>query len=767
MEFWAHSGTPGDHGDWQPLSNHLRQVAGLAEDLGRPHGIGRTARLAGLLHDLGKYDHEVQRRIAGANIHVDHSTAGGAVLLSRAIRLDRLAAELVAYAILGHHAGLPDRLHGSEGRTASGASLNERLEGFKPGRLDPAWEAEVPLNLSGIFEEMRAKIAAPERAGWDLALLARMVFSCLVDADFRDTEAHYARIGQGPRRDRDWPDLPAIVPDLLARFDAYMAEKAVGTEDNDLNRLRRDILAHVRERAALPPGLFTLTVPTGGGKTLASLGFALDHARQHGHQRIVYAIPFTSIIDQTAAIFREVLGAEHVLEHHSATEDTQARTKNPDEAAGREKLRLAMEDWAAPVVVTTNVQIFESLFAARPSRARKLHNIAGSVIVLDEAQAIPRPLLEPCVRMIDALARHWGCTVVLCTATQPAFHKGRLALPLSEERELAPDPAGLAACLRRSRIERVGTMDDAALCEALAATPQGLVIVNTRRHALELFRAAEGLSGLFHLSTRQCAAHRRAILAEVKRRLTTGEPCRVIATSLVEAGVDLDFPRVWRAEAGLDQIVQAAGRCNREGKRSAEESLVTVFVPEGRDPPPEIVDLIGDMRRTLRPEDDLLAPATIERYFEEVYWRLCPKPELPCPDLDKHKVMDSFSFSLSDKSNFTNFAFRSVAERFRLIEDTMAPVVVPWDDTAQRAVDRLGAPEVSSGSLARDIQTYLVQVPPRVREALLRNGHVRFERPDFRGDQFAVLTPGGMNLYSEEVGLEWERVEELPGGGVV
>lgn len=754
MPFWAHSGSLADRSDWQLLPDHLQQVADLASALGAPLGLARTAHLAGLFHDLGKYDPAFDRRLRGEAVRVDHSTAGGAVLKASAQGREVAVAEALAYAILGHHAGLPDRAS----PLTWDACLDGRLERFgrSADRLDPSWQQEMPLDFAGTWDEIAAKVR-PEQRGFDLSLAVRMIFSCLVDADFRDTERFYAQLRGGPAPDRIWPALQDHVADLVDRFDTHMAGL---TGAGEINHLRRDILAHVRGRATLPPGLFTLTVPTGGGKTLASLGFALDHARLHGHSRIVYAIPFTSIIDQTAAIFRGVLGKGVVLEHHSALDEAThtAREADPDQDTGRRKLRLAMEDWAAPVVVTTNVQLFESLFAARPSRARKLHNVANSVIVLDEAQTIPRPLLVPCVRMIDALARHYGCTIVLCTATQPAFGQGALALPIAG-RELAPDPKALATKLRRARVVRGGEMDDPALVKALGGEEQALVIVNSRRHALELFRGAQAadLEGLVHLTTRQCAAHRRVILAEMRRRLAEGQPCRVVATSLIEAGVDVDFPRVWRAEAGLDQIVQAAGRCNREGRHKPEDSLVTVFRPAEQRPPPEIAGLVSDMQRMIDKHSDLLSLEAMEAYFEEVYWRMGED------QLDAKRILDRLRVSRTG----TDFAFRTIAEDFRMVESEMAPVIVPWDEQAQAAIRELGVPDIPSGRIARALQTYLVQVPLKDRERLIRNGHAAFERPDLRGDQFEVLTSAGRSLYREDTGLEWERADELAQGGII
>ncbi|HMR36664.1 DEAD/DEAH box helicase [uncultured Paracoccus sp.] len=514
--------------------------------------------------------------------------------------------------------------------------------------------------------------------------------------------------------------------------------------EGDLNQLRSEILSHVRKEAEKEPGLFTLTVPTGGGKTLASMGFALDHAARHGHRRIIYAIPYTSIIDQTAAIFRDLFG-DNVLEHHSAIE-----SERPG-AQGHDKIRLAMEDWAAPLIVTTNVQLFESLFAARPSRCRKLHNIAGSVIVLDEAQTLPRKLLIPTLRMIEVLTAHYGCSVVLCTATQPAFDSRQLkqgGLPL-EGRELAPDPQGLASKLRRARIVRAGPMDDAALIDALSAAPQGFVIVNNRAHALALFRdgQAAGIDGLIHLTTRQYPVHRRAILSDIRARLVAGQPCRLIATSLIEAGVDLDFPLGWRAEAGLDSCVQAAGRVNRNGTRDIEASRLTVFSPVGYSAPAEIRALAEAMDRVAARHDDLLSPDAIRDWFEEVYWKAGPA-RLGQP------MVDRFILATSG----TDFPFRSIAAEYRMIDSPMVPVIVPGDE-AKAAVADLAYANIPSGLIARRLQPYTVQIPARSRAKLVGNGHAAFLHPDLRADQFCVLQT--MSLYHAESGLWWEDADYL------
>lgn len=742
-KYFAHSGRARDRSDWQTLAEHSEETARRAREAGAAVGLPLCAGVAGAFHDFGKYDPAFQRRLSGDKAAVDHSTAGAHLLLGRAGPRPH-AAEILAHAILGHHAGLPDK-------TGSEAAMDRRIAGFR-NPIPAAITAAQQIDLAPLLTELAAKMRRGN--GFDASVAGRMIFSCLVDADYKDTEAFYDKL-EGRKHDRDWPALSDILPDLRARFAAHMAGLPQGGE---LNPLRRDILAHIRNGAALSPGLFTLTVPTGGGKTLASLGFALDHAAAHGHRRIIYAIPYTSIIDQTAATFSEVFGDKGnlVLEHHSSIDE-----ERPGQQ-GRDKLRLAMEDWAAPVVVTTNVQLFESLFAARPSRARKLHNIAGSIIILDEAQALPRELLMPVLRMLDTLAVHYGCTIVLCTATQPAFDSAQLkegGLPLSG-RELAPAPQGLARKLRRARIVDGGEMDDPALVAALRDSPQGMVIVNSRKHALELFQTArsEGLEGLIHLTTRQYPAHRRRIIADIRKRLAEGRFCRLIATSLIEAGVDIDFPRGWRAEAGLDSIVQSAGRVNREGKRPVEDSTLTVFRAPDHPPLPQIKHLAKATRIIAGKfgYENLLETEAIRGWFEEVYWNAMQGTDRNGRKLlDREGIVAMFSVGQTG----TKFSYRTAAEKFRMIDSPMVPVIVAIEEAGLKEIARLTVAEIPSGGIARALQAFTVQVPDKARALLIANGHARFHAPHLRGDQFCVLENG--DLYRPEFGLHWEQADYL------
>lgn len=730
------------HDEWHKLQEHLIATGEMASEFAKEFDAQRAAKLAGLLHDLGKYSAPFQERLSGSGKPVDHSTAGAQEVVSLtngADRMDQVMAQIVAYCIAGHHTGL-----------ANYADLQRRLAEKSIAPLDKIWLKEIEVETSNLCPPAlkdRAKLTK-DTIAFQTAFLGRMIFSCLVDADFKDTERFYSK-HQNIVIDRAWPDLCANIDLLLTRFNAYMDDKQKKARSTPLNALRQQILQQVRSRVAEDTGLFTLTVPTGGGKTLASLGFALDHAKEKNLRRIIYAIPFTSIIDQNAAIFREVLGENYVLEHHASIDDNCIIGKE-----ARSKLRLAMEDWAAPVIVTTNVQLFESLFSNSPSSCRKLHNLACSVIILDEAQTLPFRLLRPCLAALDELARNYGITIIFCTATQPAFDaryfdRG-VGLAL-ENRELAPDPSGLAQKLQRTKIAHGHELDDTALITALSKNQQALIIVNGRQHALNLYNKAqqEGLDGLVHLTTRQYAVHRRQLLAQIRQKLKQGEPCRVIATSLVEAGVDVDFPRVWRAEAGLDQIAQAAGRCNREGLRSIDESIVTVFKPKESKPPREIAEMAAAFRRMAHKFDNLLAPEAIRSYFEEIFWSKGRN------SLDQKKILDEFGIS----AGRLVFNYKNTAQNFQMIESGLKPIIIAHDETVRYILDRLNNPASSPGKAARELQPYIVQVPPRDFENLRKNERVGYHYSSLWGEQFAVLQDDA--LYKPAVGLLWEQADLL------
>jgi CRISPR-associated endonuclease/helicase Cas3 len=607
--FFAHSTNKSDYSDWQPLAEHLHTVGELAAEFASTFGATGFAQTAGLLHDVGKYTSDFQRRLSGEAIRVDHATNGAITATERFGQVGYL----LAYAIAGHHAGLANGQESGE-RTA----LRDRLLGTGLPPLLSEWQREIELpDLLGDlpFSPVQG------RRWFQVAFLVRMLFSCLVDADYLDTEAFYDRTeNRASARHMAAPSLIA----LRERLNVHLAGFAA---DSDVNQARAEILAHVRKKAELSPGLFSLTVPTGGGKTLASLAFALDHAIEHGLRRVIFVIPFTSIVEQNAAVFRRAfgdLGQVGVLEHHSAYTAPHILRSDVERYQSREKLRLAMENWDAPVIVTTSVQFFESLFAARSSQCRKLHNVAGSVVILDEAQTLPLGRLRPAVAAIDELARNYRTSAVLCSATQPALNASDIEGGLENVRELAPDPPALFRRLERVKVRYIGEVTDEALAGWMRAHEQVLCIVNNRRHARAVYKAMADLPGARHLTTLMCAKHRSVVLASAREDLSNGRPCRLVSTSLVEAGVDVDFPLVLRAEAGLDSVAQAAGRCNREGRRDISSSETLVFSPANADwaPPTELKQFAQAASMVLRQHsENLLSPDAIHAYFQELYWQ--------------------------------------------------------------------------------------------------------------------------------------------------
>ena len=653
-------------------------------------------------------------------------------------RYPSVVGRILAFCIAGHHAGLANWANGERS-----LSLADRLIEKVP-ELDPCWQHEIALDA---IDPPRIAYRSPDDIGSCASMFVRMVFSALVDADYLDTEAYYADV-RGTRVPRG--GHPSLT-ELAGRLEDYLRSLSGRASESAVNDVRARVLDNVRAHAGAPPGMFSLTVPTGGGKTLSSLAFALEHAIRHGLSRVIYVIPYMSIVEQTSAVFRDALRSgragedDFVLEHHSAFDEERL-----GERSGADKLRLAMENWDAPIIVTTAVQFFESLFARRPSRCRKLHNIANSVVILDEAQTLPLRHLRPCVAALDELARNWRTSVVLCTATQPALRAEDLREGFRDVRELAPDPAGLASELRRTRIMPAGMFDDNALAERLRATRQVLCIVNTRRHARDLYAALGDTEGACHLTTLMCAAHRRERLRDVRTSLAEGEPVRLVATSLVEAGVDVDFPQVWRAQAGLESIIQAAGRCNREGRaRSADVFVFEPEVSEGHGPPPEVGQFADAARTVMRAYEDPLVPEAIRAYFRELYWTRGDD------GLDTKGIM----WLLNERGRTLEIPFETVARHFRLIETAMVPVIVTnplgrADDPAVRKlIDALEHAE-RPGGIPRKLQPYTVQIPPHVRARLLAAGAARIVAEARFEQQFVVLT--NTDIYAPDVGLYWD-----------
>ncbi len=732
MNFYAHSIENQPETTWQSLHSHLHNVGKQSADFAQYFSAQEMALVTGLLHDLGKYSLDFQARLHGSPKKANHSTAGAKIALEK---WGNPIGKIMAFCIAGHHAGLANGAKLGHGRTTLDQRLRDEFGQDIPA-LDNRWQQEIKLPENIATPKFKQSKSS---SSFSLSFFTRMLYSCLVDADFLDTEQFYAQQNNTPILRGNYPSLT----ELHIQFNQYIQQFRQPEYTSELNQLRTQILDYAVSQATQETGLFSLTVPTGGGKTFTSMAFALEHAKQHGLRRVIYVIPFTSIIEQNAAEFRKAfgeLGESAVLEHHSTFDDS----KLTHQHNSQDKLRKASENWDMPIVVTTAVQFFESLFADRASRCRKLHNISGSVIILDEVQLLPLNLLKPIMAAIDELARNYRCSVVLCTATQPAIQaQDGFFNGFENVRELAPNPKVLSEQLHRTTVQHIGLQTDEQLLEKLIENEQILIIVNNRRHARFLYDSAKKCDGVFHLTTLMCAKHRSQKLDEIRQQLKDGKPCRVIATSLVEAGVDVDFPMVMRAEAGLDSVAQAAGRCNREGKRQPENSMVYVFAAEEQwKIPPELQNLSAAMRSVVRRySNDLLSPEALQDYFMQIY-------ENKGKELDKKGILDEI------KNAGTDFPFQSTAEKFRMIESHLTPIIIPFDQEAKKLITQLHHAE-HVGGILRKLQPYTVQIPENALNALFQHGRIEPINEQRFGRQFYSLI--GLDLYDKMAGLSWEN----------
>lgn len=672
MEYLAHIAKDGRR---ETIEQHLYNTAELAAHFSSAFDSADQGTLAGIAHDIGKYSEAFQRRLAGSPEHVDHSTAG-------AWECMKSRQQFAAIAVAGHHGGLPDG--GGRGDHPEKSTFLSRMNRARQGLLEPYDHWNSPLPFAELPDFLKKS-----RDPATMMFYERMLYSALVDADFLATETF---MNGSPRTEHAFngEQLERLLREYVKNWFPPQGE---------LNQQRCAILRQcIREGEKCAQGLFSLTVPTGGGKTVSSLAFALAHARRCGLQRIIYVIPYTSIIDQTAKIFRDILGPDVVLEHHSGV------TCDINEEADPETVHVAQatENWDMPVIVTTAVQFFESLYGNRSSKCRKLHNIAKSVVIFDEAQMLPIPYLRPCVHAIGQLVQHYHVSAVLCTATQPALEPVfRSFYPKLDIHELCPKEIYRSSVFRRVTFQKEGRLSWTELAQKVSAHPQVLCIVNSRAGAQKLYELLEG-EGTFHLSTLMFPAHRQQVLDEIRQRLKRNQLCRVVSTSLIEAGVDVDFPVVFREESGLDSILQAAGRCNREGKRDYRSSVVTVFSSEDKTPPLFSIP-IAAARKTMQYFDDISDPAAIRYYFQE--------------------LLDLKGTAAQDKEQILNviekelFPFETVANRFHLIDSPTRTVYIPLGEGAQ-LTDRLQSGEHSL-SLMRQLGRYGVSVYEQHFNALL------------------------------------------------
>lgn len=667
--FYAH--TPVKGGAWHNLVTHLERTAELARKNAANFGAGDLAYLAGLWHDIGKFNSEFQEYLHRCERAAREGESPPAKSVPHAVYGAILAAEsvgLLAPIIYGHHAGLPERAKVQSAVEVENVEVRKVYE-----RLTPVAREQVgELLYEG---DVRGLVPDPPKSHLQMEFFLRMVFSSLVDADFLDTETHFNAEVAGLRG----ADLsPVDLWKVLERDQERLISDASSTP---VNEVREEVYRSCLQAAELPQGVFRLSVPTGGGKTRSGLAFALRHAVRHRLDRVIMAAPYTSIIEQTASVFRRIfeeLGEGAVLEHHSAVRREVGDSERMYEAWVRS--RLAAQNWDAPLVVTTTVQLFESLFANRTSRCRKLHNLARSVIFLDEVQTLPLKLMAPILDVLKELARRYGVSVVLCTATQPALERKSRYLEgfvPGSVRDLVPPERASEHFRMLRRVEYETPAEswgwDEVARRLKEASPErrAMAVLNARKDALAVLDALNDDSTL-HLSTLLCGANRRDVLEEARRRLESKEPCLLVATQVVEAGVDLDFPAVFRAVGPLDRIVQAAGRCNREGKMDVPGRVVVFRPEEERGPRGEYASARAQTEMLLRREGfDLHDPAVFREYFELMYQNV---------DTDREKIQEQRR----------NLDYPEVAAKFRLIEENTVPVIVDYEERGlRREEDRL------------------------------------------------------------------------------
>lgn len=710
-KYYAHSLEGMPVTDWHILEEHLKGTAELSAKFGKAFNSDKWAYLAGLWHDLGKYSEGFQNMIlntADAHIEtksgrVDHSTAGAIY----AVEKFQLAGRIFSYLIAGHHAGLPDW----QADIAGNKSLVQRLQNIDLLRNLPL--SDMPHHIIHESSPKQKFMTSDGHALW-----IRMLYSCLVDADFLDTEAFL-----DPDRSNLRKGYQSL-KELLPLFKTYMEKKQADTYETFVNKQRAEILKQCIRKATHKPAIFTLTVPTGGGKTLSSMAFALHHAEAHGKRRIIYVIPYTSIIEQTSDQFKQIF-SDAVVEHHSNVDVS-------DEGHETTKSRLACENWAAPVIVTTSVQFFESLFANRSSRCRKLHNIVNSVVVLDEVQLLPPEYLNPILHSIKELHNNYGVTFVLSTATQPAFSEHKSGdfhfEGLGDTVEIMENPLSLHKTFKRVEIYvpdnllTSRTWED--LAKELALHSSVLCIVNRRDDCRTLYELMPK-EDTFHLSALMCGEHRSKVIKQIGQRLKDKLPTRVISTQLVEAGVDLDFPVVYRAIAGLDSIAQASGRCNREGL--LDKGQVVVFVPPSKIPVGYLRQAAEVGRRLISAKtNDLLALEMFEQFFKEIYW-------LQGNNLDKHDILKDLAPDAE-----LRFSFYTAAQKFKLIDDKQySPVIVCYEE-GENLIGLLKkkGPE---RWLMRKLQRYIVNLSKYVHTKLRNEGAVMEVHPGIFVQEYSAM----------------------------
>lgn len=702
---------------YQLLKEHLDNVAGLCEEFINPISSKRIGTVLGYLHDVGKYSEDFQRRIRGENIRVPHADGGAKILEEYYADTTNPIYRLMTYVVYGHHNGLHDY-----GTSVQGMCRQLQL----PSSDISHWKNEIGVLTTIVPQDLHLKLRGTQKevVAFTLQFYTRFLLSCLVDADRID--AQNFPCGEASRA-----MLKNVSMDMLKqRYDEYMDKIKKRASLSRLNTIRNKILKDCLEKGAQKPGIYSLTVPTGGGKTLSSLGFALTHAAIHHKKRIIYAIPFTSIIEQNAQIFADVLGREYVLEHHSNYENPYSKKEELI------KFQLAQENWYEPIVVTTNVQFFETLFSHKATKVRKLHNIAQSIIILDEIQSLPNKYIKPCLAALNELVENYGCTIVLCSATQPEYHKNKLFLEEVKIQEIIQEPSELFKALKRTEEHYIGAQSIEEISTKVRENKQVLCIVNTKRHARELFNLLDGEVNCFHLSTNMHPKHRKDVLHTIRTLLNEGKPCRVIATQLIEAGVDIDFPIVYRSITGIDSIVQAAGRCNREGK--LEKGNVYVFKPEDNYIGKEYLARIAAIGEwILNNEKGSLTLNSISEYFKQLF-------DITSQNLDYYHILKLCANGIENPKDI-RFDFEKISSKFKFIENQGYSLIIPTEEDVNVLLEQIKFTH-SVKSVIRKLAPYTISIKKYELDTLEEAGALRIV-------EGSLLVLDDLKFYDEKLGL--------------
>lgn len=722
--------------EYQSLIDHVLGVANFMEEFISKFFLKNSGKVLAFLHDLGKYSDEFQERIRGANIKVDHSTAGAVICddlendFKNNNRSEYLIYKMFKYAIIGHHSGLLNYGTKIDNEGTITARLNKRNSGL----CDFSdWESEI--NINDVKQiEFDKEVLRFFKSNFSIQMLIRFLFSALVDGDRLDAQMFL----EGENFIVNSKKLMSL-SEMLNVFNTFMKMKRSNSKDNSINSIRNKIFNECVSKALGDRGFYSLCVPTGGGKTLSSLAFALNHAKKNGHDRIIYSLPFTSVIEQNAKVYSDIFGEENVLEHHCNFNFSSEIGEN-EYSEKQLKYKLATENWDMPLIVTTNVQLFESMYSNKPSSVRKLHNIYNSIIVLDEAQVIPNEYLKPCIKALEELVKNYSCTVLICTATQPEFKKNGL-IENFDIIEIIDDTYKLFDELKRVEGKFIGDQSVRDICGKMNSYKQVLTIVNTKKHAKEIFENLSESNGNFHLSTNMYPNHRKEIIKIIKEKLKNGEECRVVSTQLIEAGVDIDFPVVFRSIAGIDSIVQAAGRCNREGER--ENSIVYVFKPEEQSHLGlgylKLTSQIGEF--IINKFDDILSVEAISRYFSELFNNTTHRQ-------DKHSILDIIN---KRKEMHINYDFENISNEFKFIDNIGVQVIIPIGD-GQKLLNSLKYSQNGIKSIMRKLNGFSINIPDCILKQLIKDDCIYQVSDD-------IFVLKNLQMYDYRLGFDNNKLE--------